>query len=152
MKLEVGAKAPAFKLVSTDGSPVSLASLRGKKVVLYFYPKDMTSGCTREACDFRDRGAGVKKKAALFGVSKDSLELHAKFREKYALPFPLLSDPDNEVAKEYGAFGKKTMYGKAVTGTIRSTFVIDEAGKIVAVWSPVRVDGHAEKVLDFLAS
>lgn len=151
MKLEPGTKAPTFRLPSTDGETVSLSGLAGKKVVLYFYPKDQTPGCTREACDFRDRWAALKKKAALYGVSKDSLASHEKFREKYALPFPLLSDPDNEVAKAYGAFGKKMMYGRPVVGTIRSTFVIDESGKIAAVWSPVRVDGHADAVLQALS-
>ena len=153
MALEVGDKAPAFKLPSTEGKDVSLSDLKGKVVILYFYPKDMTSGCTREACDFRDNWGALRKKGVeVYGVSKDSLESHARFRGKYALPFPLLSDPENEVAKAYGAYGKKVMYGKPVVGTIRSTFVIDEAGKIAAIWSKVRVDGHAQKVLDSLSA
>lgn len=147
-KLSVGAAAPVFELEATNGKKVSLASLKGKKVVLYFYPKDDTPGCTREACGFRDESAALKKAGAIvLGVSKDSLASHAKFRAKYELPFDLLSDPDNAVAKEYGAFGKKVMYGKQVTGTIRSTFLIDERGKIAAAWSPVKVDGHVDQVL-----
>jgi peroxiredoxin Q/BCP len=147
-KLSIGAAAPAFELESTSGKTVSLASLAGKKVVLYFYPKDDTPGCTREACGFRDESAALKKAGAIvIGVSKDSLASHAKFRTKYELPFELLSDPGNEVAQRYGAFGKKIMYGKEVTGTIRSTFLIDEKGKLAALWSPVKVDGHTGQVL-----
>jgi thioredoxin-dependent peroxiredoxin len=148
MALTPGTKAPAFSLPSTSGGEVSLAKLKGKKVVLYFYPRDSTPGCTIEACDFRDNLARVKAAGAeVFGVSKDSLESHEKFRGKYSLPFPLLSDADNEVATAFGAYGKKLMYGKPVVGTIRSTFVIDEQGKIEHVWSPVRVAGHVDKVL-----
>ncbi|MCE9593867.1 MAG: thioredoxin-dependent thiol peroxidase [Planctomycetes bacterium] len=147
-KLAVGAAAPAFELESTGGKRVSLSGLKGKKVVLYFYPKDDTPGCTREACGFRDESAPLKKAGAVvLGVSKDTLASHAKFRAKYELPFELLSDPDNAVAKNYGAFGKKILYGKEIVGTIRSTFLIDEAGKVAAIWSPVKVDGHVEKVL-----
>lgn len=143
-----GASAPDFDLPSTSGSNIRLSALKGKKVVLYFYPKDSTPGCTREACDFRDLLPKiVKKGAVVLGVSKDSLASHAKFRESQKLPFDLLSDAGNEVAKAYGAFGEKTMYGKKVMGTIRSTFLIDEKGKIAAVWSPVKVDGHGESVL-----
>jgi peroxiredoxin Q/BCP len=148
MALTVGTKAPDFKLPSTEGKTVSLKELKGKKVVLYFYPKDDTPGCTREACDFRDNLARVKSEGALvYGVSKDTIASHDKFREKYELPFPLLSDDGNEVAKEYEAFGEKNMYGKKVQGTIRSTYLIGEDGKIAAVWSPVKVDGHVDNVL-----
>ncbi|HEX4381573.1 MAG TPA: peroxiredoxin [Myxococcales bacterium] len=148
MALTVGTKAPDFKLPSTEGRTVSLKELKGKKVVLYFYPKDDTPGCTREACDFRDNLARVKSQGALvYGVSKDTIASHDKFREKYELPYPLLSDEGNETAKEYEAFGEKTLYGRKSMGTIRSTYLIGEDGKIAAVWSPVKVDGHVDKVL-----
>ena len=151
MALTVGTKAPDFKLPSTEGKTVSLKELKGKKVVLYFYPKDDTPGCTREACDFRDNLARVKSQGALvYGVSKDTIASHDKFREKYELPFPLLSDEGNETARAYEAFGEKNMYGKKVQGTIRSTYLIGEDGKIAAVWSPVKVDGHVDKVLEAL--
>jgi peroxiredoxin Q/BCP len=148
MALTVGTKAPDFKLPSTEGKTVSLKELKGKKVVLYFYPKDDTPGCTREACDFRDNLARVKSQGALvYGVSKDSIASHDKFREKYELPFPLLSDEGNATAQAYEAFGEKTLYGRKSMGTIRSTYLIGEDGKIAAVWSPVKVDGHVDKVL-----
>jgi peroxiredoxin Q/BCP len=120
-------------------------------VVLYFYPKDQTPGCTTEACDFRDRHARIAETgAALYGVSKDSIASHERFIAKHHLPFPLLFDADSKVAKAYGAYGNKVLYGKTVEGTIRSTFVIDERGRIAAVWSPVKVAGHADQVLAFL--
>ena len=148
MGLNVGDKAPDFDLPSTTGENISLRSLRGKKVVLYYYPKDQTPGCTREACDFRDRHAALNGSGAVvLGVSKDSLKSHENFREKQDLPFPLLSDPDNAVARAYGAYGEKTSYGKTTMGTIRSTFLIDENGFLERIWSPVKVDGHAEEVL-----
>ena len=148
MKLKRGAAAPDFTLPSTTGNDITLSDLRGKKVALYFYPRDMTPGCTQEACDFRDNMARLKKAGVeVLGVSKDSLASHEKFRAKEKLPFVLLSDSDNAVAKKWGAFGKKMMYGKPVTGTIRSTFLIDEDGKIAAIWSPVKVKGHVDEVL-----
>lgn len=148
MALRAGDKAPPFQLPSTTGEDVSLESLRGRKVVLFFYPKDETPGCTREACDFRDlHGAMAEAGAAVFGISKDSLASHERFQKNHDLPYPLLTDADNEVATAYGAYGTKTMYGKKVVGTIRSTFLIDEEGTVSSVWSPVKVDGHAEKVL-----
>jgi peroxiredoxin Q/BCP len=144
-----GAKAPSFTLESTEGGEVSLKDLAGKTVVLYFYPKDDTPGCTREACAFRDSQAAIKKAGAVvLGVSPDSLASHEKFRGKYKLNFPLLADPDKAVAKKYGAFGEKVMYGKKVTGMIRSTFVIDGAGVVRKVFPRVKVDGHADKVLE----
>lgn len=146
--MEAGDKAPAFKLPSTEGSDKSLKDYAGKKLVLYFYPKDSTPGCTQEACDFRDNMARLKKQGvAVVGVSKDSLASHEKFRAAQKLPFELLSDADNVVAKAYGAYGEKNMYGKKVMGTIRTTVLIDEKGKVVKVWSPVKVPGHVEKVL-----
>ena len=147
-----GSKAPDFRLPSSDGSLVRLKDLRGSSVVLYFYPKDDTPGCTKEACAFRDaHGAMRKRGAVVLGVSGDSLQSHAKFRDKYRLNFPLLADPDRTVAKKYGAWGEKVMYGRKVTGMIRSTFVIDAWGVIRKVFPRVRVDGHAGQVLEALA-
>jgi len=144
-----GKTAPEFTLASSEGGDVSLEGLRGKTVVLYFYPKDDTPGCTREACAFRDRQAKIKKAGAVvLGVSGDSLESHGKFKAKYELNFPLLSDPDKTVAKKYGAWGEKVLYGKKTIGMIRSTFVIDGEGVVRKVFPRVKVDGHAEKVLE----
>jgi peroxiredoxin Q/BCP len=148
MPAAIGAPAPDFTLPSTEGRPISLASLRGRKVLLYFYPADDTPGCTQEACDLRDRFAAIGAAGAtVLGVSKDPLASHEKFRAKYDLPFALLVDEDNAVARAYGAYGRKSMYGRTYEGTIRSTFLIDERGRIAAAWSPVRVAGHAERVL-----
>lgn len=146
-----GQKAPDFRLQETTGKEVSLKDLKGKKVVLYFYPKDDTPGCTREACDLRDNFAAFKKKnAVIYGVSRDSIDSHTKFKTKYNLPFPLLSDPEHKLAESYGAWGEKNMYGKKTMGIIRSTFVIDEEGKIEKIYKNVKVDGHAEKLLENL--
>jgi len=151
--IKEGQKAPNFALPSSEGKTVSLRDLRGKTVVLYFYPKDDTPGCTREACAFRDTQAKIRKTGAVvLGVSPDSVESHERFREKYKLNFPLLADADKVVAKKFGAFGEKVMYGKKVTGMIRSTFVIDPEGVVRKVFPKVRVDGHAEKVLEALTS
>lgn len=148
-----GQKAPDFTLPSSAGGEVSLKSLRGKRVVLYFYPKDDTPGCTKEACAFRDAQAKIKKTGAVvLGVSPDSVASHEKFGAKYKLNFPLLADGDKAVAKKFGAFGEKVMYGKKVVGMIRSTFVIDEEGVVRKVFPRVRVDGHDEKVLEALAA
>jgi thioredoxin-dependent peroxiredoxin len=146
-----GRPAPPFTLPSTGGEEVSLASLRGRPVVLYFYPRDETPGCTREACAFRDAMARIKRTGAVvLGVSPDPLASHERFRSRQRLNFPLLSDPDKKVAKKYGAFGEKVMYGRKVQGMIRSTFVIDASGVVRRVFPRVRVDGHAEAVLDAL--
>jgi thioredoxin-dependent peroxiredoxin len=146
--VKVGRPAPNFSLPSTSGKKVSLADFAGQKVVLYFYPRDDTPGCTTEACNFRDQHGRMKKAGAVvLGVSGDSLASHEKFRAKHELPFDLLVDEGNEVAKLYGAYGEKTLYGKKVVGTIRSTFVIDEQGKVVSAWSPAKVAGHADAVL-----
>lgn len=149
--VQPGDAAPPFDLPSSRGGTTSLASLRGKHVVLYFYPKDDTPGCTMEACDFRDNMARLTAAGAVvLGVSKDSLASHERFKTKYNLPFELLSDADNQTATAYGAFGEKTMYGRKVTGTIRSTFLIDPSGTVKAAWKNVRVKGHVEQVLSAL--
>ena len=151
--LKEGDKAPAFKLPSVEGGDVGLKDFAGKTVVLYFYPKDDTPGCTREACAFRDSQAALKKAGAVvLGVSPDSVESHQKFRGKYKLNFPLLADADKSVAKKYGAWGEKVMFGKKVTGMIRSTFVIDRDGVVRKVFPRVKVDGHADKVLEVVSS
>jgi peroxiredoxin Q/BCP len=148
-----GRKAPDFVLESSQGGELSLAELRGKTVVLYFYPKDDTPGCTREACGFRDSQAALKKKGVVvLGVSGDSLASHEKFKQKYKLNFPLLSDPDKAVAKKYGAWGEKVLYGKKTVGMIRSTFVIDREGVVRKVFPRVKVDGHVEQVLAAIAA
>ena len=147
--IEEGKKAPAFTLASSEGGKVSLKDLKGKVVVLYFYPKDDTPGCTREACEFRDTQAPIKKAGAVvLGVSGDSLDSHAKFKTKYKLNFPLLSDEGNAVASKFGAYGEKTLYGRKFMGIIRSTFIIDGDGVVRKVFPKVKVDGHAEKVLE----
>lgn len=150
--LAEGKKAPDFNLESSTGGRVRLKDLRGKNVVVYFYPKDDTPGCTREACAFRDTQAALKKQGAVvLGVSGDSIASHDKFKTKYKLNFPLLSDPDKAVAKKFGAWGEKVLYGKKTIGMIRSTFVIDGEGVVRKVFPRVRVDGHAEQVLAALA-
>ena len=144
-------KAPDFALPGTDGKTHTLKDYKGRAVVLYFYPKDDTPGCTKEACGFRDRFAAVTGKAVVLGVSKDGLESHRKFAGKYQLPFVLLSDEDTRVMQAYGAWGEKLMYGKPVTGTIRSTVVIGPDGRVLKHWRPVRkAETHPEEVLAFL--
>ncbi len=151
MSLE-GKKAPAFSLAGSDGKNHSLADYKGKTVVLYFYPKDDTPGCTKEACGFRDHFKEIAKHAVVLGMSKDSVASHGKFISKYKLPFTLLSDPDAAVMKAYGAFGEKLMYGKPVQGTIRSTVVIGPDGKVVKHWAAVKkAEEHPADVLAFLA-
>ena len=146
--IEAGAKAPAFNLPSSDGKKVSLSALRGRPVVLYFYPRDDTPGCTREACSFRDRKKELAKLgAAVLGVSTDTVDSHAKFRDKYALNFPLLADEDHRVAEAYGAWREKTRFGKKSMGIQRSTFLIDAEGTVRKVWKSVQVDGHDDQVL-----
>jgi peroxiredoxin Q/BCP len=147
--IQEGKKAPEFALPSSEGGELSLKDLKGKTVVLYFYPKDDTPGCTREACAFRDSQAALRKKGVVvLGVSGDSLASHERFKTKYKLNFPLLSDPDKAVAKRYGAWGEKVLYGKKTVGMIRSTFVIDAEGVVRKVFPRVRVDGHADQVLE----
>jgi peroxiredoxin Q/BCP len=150
--VEEGAKAPAFTLTADDGSKVKLADLAGAPVVLYFYPKDDTPGCTKEACAFRDRKKELAKLGAkVLGVSPDTLESHIKFRDKYELNFPLLADAEHKVAEKYGAWREKNMYGKKSMGVQRSTFLIGPDGKVVKVWKKVQVDGHDEQVLAALS-
>ena len=147
--LQEGKKAPAFTLESSEGDKVSLDDFKGKTVVVYFYPKDDTPGCTREAQGFRDAAAALKKKkAVVLGVSRDSVKSHCSFRDKYDLNFPLLSDPDGKVLRAYGAWGEKNMYGKKTEGVIRTTVVIGPDGKVTKVFPRVKVDGHVEKVLE----
>jgi peroxiredoxin Q/BCP len=149
--IEEGQKAPAFTLAADDGSKVKLSDFAGKPVVLYFYPKDDTPGCTREACAFRDASAPLKKAGAVvLGVSADDTASHVKFRDKFKLNFPLLSDTDHKVAEKYGAWREKNMYGKVSMGIQRSTFLIDSTGKVAKVWKRVQVDGHDQKVLEAL--
>lgn len=150
--IEPGAKAPAFTLTADSGEKVRLSELKGSPVVLYFYPKDDTPGCTKEACAFRDAESKLAKAGAtVLGVSPDDVASHVKFRDKYSLNFPLLADPDHKIAEKYGAWREKNMYGKKSMGIQRSTFVIDAAGKVAKVWKRVKVDGHDQQVLDALA-
>ncbi len=149
--LTPGMKAPDFDLPTGDGKRVSLKSLKGKKVVLYYYPKDNTSGCTKEACAFRDNWDAVRKRGAVvIGVSADSPDSHKKFAEKFALPFPLVSDEEKVLLKAYGVWQKKSMYGRSFMGIVRSTFVIDERGTIAHVFPKVKVEGHVDEVLAVL--
>ena len=151
MTLQIGDQAPDFTLESDQEKPISLKDLRGKQVVLYFYPKDNTPGCTREACDFRDQFTVFKKHGVeVFGISKDSAKAHTKFKEKYKLPFTLLVDHNADVCEAYGVINKKSMFGKTFLGMTRSTFLIDEKGKIKAIWRKVKVTGHVEQILNEL--
>lgn len=145
---QIGEKAPSFILLSTEGKEISLDDFKGKKVVLYFYPKDDTPGCTKEACSFRDNLARVKKKGVVvFGISADTVKSHQKFTEKYDLNFPLLSDETKEVLNAYGVWKKKSYMGKFYMGIERTTFIIDEQGKIIRIFPKVKVDGHVEEIL-----
>ncbi len=149
--VDVGDQAPDFTLPADDGSQVSLRDYRGTKVVLYFYPKDNTSGCTTQACDLRDAHPAIDARGAVvLGVSPDPLSSHEKFRDKYDLNFPLLSDEDHAVSEAYGVWKEKSMYGKKYWGVERSTFILDEDGVIQEAWRRVRPKGHAEKVQEAL--
>ena len=148
MPVEEGRPAPDFSLASDAGETVTLSSLRGSPVVLYFYPKDDTPGCTTQACGIRDVYAEYEKRGAVvLGVSPDTVASHQKFKEKYGLPFTLLADPDKTVSEVYGVWREKTSYGKKSMGIVRSTFVIDAEGIVVKAMNGVEPDGHAEKVL-----
>ncbi len=151
--LTLGSAAPDFTLTADDGSTVTLSALRGRPVVVYFYPRDDTPGCTTEACDFRDRKAEWAEQfgATVLGISGDSVAAHVRFKTKYGLTFPLLSDPDKSTLAAWGAFGTKVMYGKQVQGIIRSTYLVDAQGNIAAAWPKVSVKGHVDQVLAALA-
>jgi peroxiredoxin Q/BCP len=146
--MKVGDPAPDFSALDDSGSPVKLSDFKGRKVVLYFYPKDDTPGCTREACGFRDGlGAISTADAVVLGVSADSVESHRKFREKYGLNFPLLADTDRAIVEDYGVWKEKTNYGKTYMGIERTTYIVDEAGRISHIFPRVKVDGHCEEVV-----
>ncbi|MBK0009338.1 thioredoxin-dependent thiol peroxidase [Priestia aryabhattai] len=151
MTAVVGEKAPDFVLMSTNGEQVSLASMKGKNVVLYFYPKDMTPGCTTEACDFRDQHENFEElDAVILGVSPDPIDKHHKFIDKHGLPFLLLADEDHSVAEEYGVWKLKKNFGKEYMGIERSTFIINKEGTLVKEYRKVRVKGHVEEALSFI--
>jgi|ERR1043166_8501882 len=147
--LQIGDKAPDFTALTDSGEKIRLKDFRGKKVILYFYPKDDTPGCTREACDLRDSNAQLTKKGTVvLGVSVDDVDSHAKFKTKYRLPFPLISDEDHKIVEAYGVWKEKSMYGKKYMGTERTTFLIDEHGKIEKIYEKVKVEGHADALLE----
>jgi peroxiredoxin Q/BCP len=153
MALEEGAKAPAFSLKDQEGNTVKLGDFAGKQVVLYFYPKDNTPGCTTEACNFRDEHSALKRAGAVvLGVSPDSEKSHQGFIAKHKLPFPLLVDTDHALAEKYGAWGEKSLYGRKFMGIIRSTFLIGPDGKLKKAWPKVKVDGHVDEVLEAVRS
>lgn len=148
-RLSAGDRAPAFTLPDQDGKKTSLKDFAGSPVVVYFYPADDTPGCTKEACQFQDNLRAFDRAGiAVVGISPDGAEKHQRFRAKYGLHFPLLSDPDHQVMERYGAWGEKTLYGKKTVGVIRSTFLIGPGGKVQQAWYAVRADGHAAKVLE----
>ncbi len=149
--IEEGKKAPSFTLKNSSGNKISLKDFSGTKVILYFYPKDMTSGCTQEACDFRDNHPDFKKLGvAVLGISVDSVESHKKFSDKYDLPFTLLSDEEKSVVEKYGVWKEKSMYGKKYMGIERTTFILDEEGKILKIFPKVKVTGHVNEILKLL--
>ena len=153
MKLKTNQSAPNFKLESTDGNVFELNKIKNKNIILYFYPKDDTPGCTLESKDFSKLNSMINKKnTVVFGISKDSIESHLKFKKKYKLKFDLLSDEKLSVIKKYGAWGMKSFLGKKYKGVIRSTFLINSKGKIHKIWSNVRVKDHAKEVLNFIKS
>ncbi len=151
MVLKIGDRAPDFILKNTIGEDVSLAGLKGKRVILYFYPKDDTPGCTVEACNFRDDyDLYQEKDAVILGVSRDGEESHKKFTEKFDLPFTLLSDEDHSVAEKYGAWGEKSMYGRKYMGILRNTYVIDDEGKIEMIFEKVKPKDHSKEILELI--
>ena len=148
--LQVGDKAPLFDLMADNGKQIRLKDLKGQNVVLYFYPKDDTPGCTKEACAFRDDYSQISKKGVLLGVSLDNVKSHQTFKKKFNLPFPLLADEGAAVSKAYGVYKKKAMYGRSFWGIERSTFIIGADGKLRAIFPRVKVDGHNKAVLEAL--
>ncbi len=151
LKLKEGDAAPEFTAATNGGGTISLAGLKGKNVILYFYPKDDTSGCTKEACAFRDDFAGFKKRGAVvLGVSADSVKSHDKFVKKYKLPFDLLADEDKKIVKAYGVWGRKMLFGYRYMGIHRVTFLIGPDGRIRKIWPDVKPEEHAKEVLDAL--
>jgi peroxiredoxin Q/BCP len=149
----IGSPAPDFTLPGTGGEEISLSSFKGKKVILYFYPKDDTPGCTKESCSFRDNLSALNDlNADVIGISKDSVASHEKFRDKYSLTFPLASDSESNVCERYGVWTKKSMYGKTYMGIERSTFLIDEEGRVEKIWCKVKVEGHTEEVMSALGA
>lgn len=147
----IGDMAPDFLLEDSEGNKVSPEDFRGRKVVLYFYPKDDTPGCTKEACSFRDVYDDILDTgAAVIGISTDDTQSHTRFRKKYGLPFHLLSDPDHKTAEAYGAWGEKSMYGRKYLGTLRKTFILDEKGHVLKVYDKVSPDKHGSEVLEAL--
>ena len=148
-KVEVGKKAPDFTLPATDDEEITLSSFRGQTVVLYFYPRDNTPGCTQQGLDFTDKYKQFKKcDAVILGISRDTVKTHQKFKEKQGYVFPLLADPEEEVCQLYQVMKDKNMYGKKVRGIERSTFIIDKSGKLVQEWRKVKVPGHVDEVLE----
>ncbi len=149
--MKAGDLAPDFEATLESSEKVSLNQYKGRKVVLYFYPRDNTSGCTREACDFRDRISDIQARGSVvLGVSPDSVKSHQRFKEKFDLPFSLVSDESREVAQAYGVWREKKLYGKTSMGIVRSTFIIDEEGRIARVYDKVKVAGHVDDVLESL--
>ncbi|MED5020106.1 thioredoxin-dependent thiol peroxidase [Paenibacillus chibensis] len=150
-ELTIGQEVPDFTLPASNGEEITLSRLRGRKVVLYFYPKDMTPTCTDQACSFRDfHSAFEEKGVTVLGVSPDPVKSHGKFRDKHKLPFLLLSDEDHQVSESYGVWQLKKMYGREYMGIVRSTFLIDEEGKLLKEWRKVKVKGHTEDILSLL--
>lgn len=149
MSVEEGSKAPDFTAPTDGGGKLKLSELKGKAVILYFYPKDDTTGCTKEACGFRDSLPDFSKaKATVIGVSKDSVERHDKFKAKYDLPFTLVSDTDGKICEKYGTWIQKSLYGRKYMGIDRATFLIDKTGTVRNIWRKVKVPGHVEAVLE----
>lgn len=153
VQIQLGQPVPDFRLPASGGGELGLSDFRGRKVVIYFYPKNMTPACTQEACDFRDRSGQLQKEgAAVLGISGDPVKSHDRFKEKQSLPFPLLSDEDHEVCRLFGVWQLKKLYGREYEGIVRSTFLIDENGILVKEWRGIRVKGHADQVLEAVRS